>query len=173
MAIHEYGLIADTHGHVHPRVFELFDGVEAIFHAGDVCGEDVMTELRTIAPVFAVAGNCDWGGDDLPNERIEETSFGKIALSHGHLIPGSTSRPEKFVEHFADQKPRIVLFGHSHIAYKRQHEGVWVANPGAAGKPRFKIIPSLIRLRWNSETDAFVFDQTTLDWSPSGRRIHG
>ena len=53
------GVISDTHGLLNPRVFELFDGVDHILHAGDIGAEDVLLALRAIAPVTAVAGNID------------------------------------------------------------------------------------------------------------------
>ena len=43
------GVISDTHGKLHPRVAEVFAGVEAIIHAGDVGGGHVIETLRRIA----------------------------------------------------------------------------------------------------------------------------
>ena len=165
MPEHHFGLISDTHGHLYPRVFELFEGVEAIYHAGDVCGEDILTELEAIAPTHAVHGNCDFPSPRLPAERVESAPFGTIAITHGHLVQEGTTQPERLARHFQHADPRIVLFGHSHVAYKRMFGDTWVINPGAAGKPRFRIVPSVMRLVWNSDNDTFAFHQTTLDWS--------
>ena len=49
------GVISDTHGLVRPEVFEAFRGVDHILHGGDIGGEDVLGELRAIAPVTACA----------------------------------------------------------------------------------------------------------------------
>jgi len=38
-------------------VYEALSGVELILHAGDVGGQDILTELRLSAPVKAVFGN--------------------------------------------------------------------------------------------------------------------
>ncbi len=58
------GVISDTHVPAIARslpaaVFEVFKGVDLILHAGDVVELSVLDELRTIAPVEAVAGNMD------------------------------------------------------------------------------------------------------------------
>lgn len=53
------GIIADTHGVLHPRVQDVFAGVDHILHAGDVGGAHILDALRAIAPVTAVAGNND------------------------------------------------------------------------------------------------------------------
>ncbi|MDA2932062.1 metallophosphoesterase family protein [Nitrospinae bacterium AH-259-F20] len=53
------GVISDTHGFCHPRVFQLFEGAELILHAGDIGDETIITDLEAIAPVTAVFGNID------------------------------------------------------------------------------------------------------------------
>ena len=53
------GVISDTHGLLRPEVFEVFDRVDYILHAGDVGPESILDELATIAPVTAVYGNTD------------------------------------------------------------------------------------------------------------------
>ena len=62
------GLISDTHGYVDPRLAAAFAGVEAIVHAGDVGGVEVLDALRAMAPLYAVRGNNDekLGGLGLP-----------------------------------------------------------------------------------------------------------
>ncbi|MCA9469258.1 MAG: metallophosphoesterase family protein, partial [Nitrospira sp.] len=68
------GVISDTHGLVRPEVFEVFQGVEVILHAGDIGHEEVLRTLETIAPVVAVRGNNDrqtWA-DSLPLSQVVE-----------------------------------------------------------------------------------------------------
>ncbi|MEN8247219.1 MAG: metallophosphoesterase family protein, partial [Thermodesulfobacteriota bacterium] len=36
------GVISDTHGLLRPEVFEAFEGVELILHAGDIGGDDIL-----------------------------------------------------------------------------------------------------------------------------------
>ncbi|MEO8378002.1 MAG: metallophosphoesterase family protein, partial [Candidatus Sumerlaeota bacterium] len=132
------GLISDTHGHVHARIHEIFAGVDAILHAGDVGGDDVFAELATIAPVSAVAGNVDFVSAKLPLKRIVEFPFGKIAIAHGHEYSANPDeRAEQLYTTFSPNKVRMVLYGHSHIQRKERREGTYFINPGAASPPRF------------------------------------
>ena len=36
----------------------------------------------------------------------------------------------------------VVVFGHSHIPYEAVHDGILYFNPGAAGKARFRSVPT-------------------------------
>ena len=67
------GVISDTHGLVRPEVHDALAGVYLILHAGDVCGDEVLDELSTIAPVAAVMGNCDPPGHPRLPTRIVRT----------------------------------------------------------------------------------------------------
>ena len=42
------GLISDTHGYFDPKIPELFDGVERIFHAGDIGSNTILNALEEI-----------------------------------------------------------------------------------------------------------------------------
>ena len=53
------GIISDTHGLLRPEAARALSGVDLIVHAGDVGKREVLTQLKTIAPVFAVRGNVD------------------------------------------------------------------------------------------------------------------
>lgn len=161
-----FGLVSDTHGYVHPDVFDHFDGVEAIYHAGDVCGADVLAELEAIAPVLAVAGNCDMPDDRLPLYRVVEAPFGRLVIAHGHLVGEGYGPPARFLDAFGQQEPRVVLYGHSHQQAIDYVDDVWIINPGAAGKPRFRTVPSLCVLHYLPDTDELRFDTRRLRWPP-------
>lgn len=165
MKIHRYGLISDTHGHLHRDVHAVFAGTEAILHAGDVVGADILDELQLIAPVHAVHGNCDWQAPGMPAQRLLDLPFGLAALTHGHLFGSGRELPEILFETFAPRSPRLIVFGHTHIQYLRKHGDIWVVNPGPAGKPRFRDKPSIMVANWNDETDEFTFDNRLLDWT--------
>ncbi len=128
------GVIGDTHGLLRPRVFELFEGVALILHAGDVGSPHILTELETIAPVTAVWGNVDgWDVRDL----VAETASGEIAglrwaMAHGHQVQPAY---ERLVERFPGA--RLVVHGHTHEASLTRVESVFLLNPGAAGPKRF------------------------------------
>lgn len=136
------GLIADTHGLVRPSVFDALDGVDFILHAGDV-GDGVLAELKTIAPVRAVYGNTDPPGDpDLSPALDLDVEGIRIHVSHGHELGAPT--PEKLLSKYnAD----VIVYGHTHKQLVVCADGRWVVNPGAAGQRRFKLAPSVARMR--------------------------
>lgn len=164
MPLQRFGLISDTHGSLHPDVFRLFEGAEAIYHAGDVVGEHLLDELEVLAPVFAVQGNCDPASRRLPLLREIAAPFGKVILTHSHLLPLRYPLGPALAAHFAPQKPRLIVYGHTHVAYKVCHDGTWVVNPGPAGRPRFRDQCSVMVLTWDDLTDKLSLAHHTLAW---------
>ena len=63
------GVISDTHGLLRPEAVEALRGVDHILHAGDVGKLQIIHSLGDIAPVTAIRGNVDVGGEcnDLPD----------------------------------------------------------------------------------------------------------
>lgn len=136
------GLISDTHGLVRPECFAALDGVDLIFHAGDVGGRDVLNILSKIAPVQAVSGNTDLPGDPSLSAHFAETIDGiTIHVSHGHEVGSPT--PQKLLARYdAD----VLVYGHTHKPLVLRAGPRLVINPGAAGPRRFHLQPSLARL---------------------------
>lgn len=151
------GVIADTHipdrmKKLPPQVREVFRGVTAILHAGDVSTASVLDELGTMAPVHAVAGNSDFVRLNLPRDRVLEFGGVRIGLTHGH---GGWGRYllEKIVYHtvgfrltrftalarssFAGAHVLAVVFGHIHRPVNRWEEGVLMFNPGSLAPDYF------------------------------------
>lgn len=136
------GLISDTHGQVRPTVHDALAGVSLILHAGDVCGDEVLDELSLIAPVVAVAGNCDVPGDPRLVPQVERTMGGvSIHVSHGHELGVPT--PARLMAAYPQQ---VLVFGHTHRPLIHRERDRLVVNPGAAGPRRFDIVPSVARL---------------------------
>jgi putative phosphoesterase len=135
------GLISDTHGLVRPEIYDALDGVELILHAGDVGDADVLTEIRTIASVYAVYGNTDAPDMGLPG-AIDVTLGGvSIHMSHGHEL-GSPTPGALLARYTAD----IIVFGHTHKPLVERADGRLVINPGSAGPRRFNLKPSVARM---------------------------
>jgi len=130
------GVISDTHGLLRPEVFDAFRGVDHILHSGDIGGEDVLIELRAIAPVTACAGNVDGFrcGDagEMARKEIEGLRF---LLVH---ILDRPHRPRAEVLTELKRAPAdVVIFGHSHLPHDEQLQGVRFFNPASAGPRRF------------------------------------
>lgn len=136
------GLISDTHGLVRPECFVALDGVEMIFHAGDVGGREVLNILSKIAPVQAVFGNVDPPGDPSLTAQFAETIDGvTVHVSHGNELGSPT--PQKLLDRYdAD----VLVYGHTHRPLIVAAGARLVVNPGAAGPRRFNFHPTVARL---------------------------
>ncbi|HPS02870.1 MAG TPA: metallophosphoesterase family protein [Candidatus Sumerlaeota bacterium] len=133
-----YGVLSDTHGRISPHVFQIFEGVQRIYHCGDIGSRAIALELEAVAPLHAVTGNMDsWELVHLfPENRVEKAEFGTVVLSHGTHYSHSNSRiAHGLLTQFADENPRLILFGHSHAPYLEEIAGTLMLNPGSASLP--------------------------------------
>lgn len=136
------GIISDTHGLLRPEVFEVFERVDLILHAGDIGPPEILTELEAIAPVRAVWGNTDGfdirqGVPEVIKERIEGFDF---LIIHGHQFGQPT--PAKI--NAAYPTAEVIIFGHTHRPLLETVDVVvTVMNPGGAGARRFDLPASV------------------------------
>ena len=137
------GVISDTHGYLNPQIPELLQGVEHILHAGDIGSSVIIDELSRIAPVTAVRGNNDRTGPAsyYPETITLELAGLNILLTHQVDVPKELGDPR--IKPYLDASIDVIIFGHSHIALQRKLGPVLFFNPGAAGKRRFKLVPSV------------------------------
>ncbi len=130
------GLISDTHvpkqAHFLPqKIFEVFEKVDYIIHAGDLVELAVVDELEQLAPVLAVHGNMD--GLDVRNALPSLNSLKvfdwKIGVMHNPDIAFGFSRVRAIVkEHDFD----VFVYGHTHTAdVKWEGKNLYI-NPGSA-----------------------------------------
>ena len=129
------GVISDTHGHLYPEVKELLDGVDHIIHAGDVCTPSVLSELRGIAPLTVVRGNCDAGpwADGLPVRAELELGGARVLI--GHI--GGKLREDAAARGSGRGGLDVVVFGHSHQPLVEHKDRILYLNPGSAGPRRY------------------------------------
>jgi putative phosphoesterase len=131
------GLISDTHDMLRPQVFDVFEGVDVILHAGDVGDDGILDELEAIAPVYAVRGNTDpVDNPRLPASRELEISGVKVHVSHGHEVG---AKPITLMAAYGHAD--VILYGHTHREMITEDEGRLIVNPGAAGARRFALMP--------------------------------
>ena len=137
------GVISDTHGYLDERALALLRGVDHLLHAGDIGDDGIIRELACLAPITVVRGNNDRSGptSEYPEEQVVELAGRRIYLTHQVKLPRRDDDSQ--LAEFRASDYDIVVFGHSHIAYQQWWEKVLLFNPGAAGKRRFKVIPSV------------------------------
>jgi putative phosphoesterase len=150
------GVLGDTHipdrvAQLDSRVLEIFKQakVQAILHAGDVSVQQVLEELRQVAPVYAVQGNRDMFYLRQLPIRIELNFDGvSIGMAHGH---GSFSRymvdkihrairgrqVESYLMRMLQAFPSadVIVFGHLHVPCNFLLQGKLVFNPGSTSYP--------------------------------------
>ena len=143
------GIISDTHGLLRPEAQRALQGVHLIIHAGDVGAPEILTELKLIAPVFAVRGNVvtrPWA-QELPLTTVVEIAGFNFHVLHNlgelDLNPQAASFD-------------AVISGHTHQADQRLDAGVLYLNPGSAGPRRFHLPVTLALLEitkkpWKAE----------------------
>ena len=143
------GLISDTHGRLRNAVFDVFEGVDRIVHAGDIGPFDLLVELEAIAPVTAVFGNTDrFDVRERVAERAELDAAGhRIAVIHGHQL--GTPKPAGLRAALPDAG--IIVYGHTHRPLVERTDGALVVNPGSAGAARFGLEPSVAILSFTDD----------------------
>jgi putative phosphoesterase len=129
MAPFVVGVISDTHGLLRPGAVSALHGVDHIIHAGDIESAQTLEELRALAPLTAVCGNCDRGpwAKDLPSEAVVELGGCRMVVVHDlarlSLDPKATGIA-------------VVVSGHTHTPCSQSRDGVLYFNPGSAGPRR-------------------------------------
>jgi len=130
------GLLSDTHGYLHPKIFEFFNEVDEIWHAGDIGNLKLADEIKKFKPLVAVYGNID--GQDVrseyPQNQIIDREKLKIFMTHIGGYPGNYARGIKDI--LIRENIRLFISGHSHIlkVINDNKLNLIHINPGAAGK---------------------------------------
>ncbi|HEX2211037.1 MAG TPA: metallophosphoesterase family protein [Longimicrobium sp.] len=130
------GIISDTHGLLRAQVFEAFEGVEHILHAGDVGDPGILVELAALAPVTAVWGNVDGMGIRARVPEVARVELGGVRIAVVHGMQFGSPTPQKVAAAHPDAG--LVVFGHSHRPVIQQVGPTLAVNPGSAGPRRFK-----------------------------------
>ena len=132
-------VIADTH--LPRRASTLPEGLishleraDLILHAGDLMDSTLLDELAAYAPVRAVQGNLD-----PPEGKLPETlqfEFGGVRIAMIHDSGRKRGRRNRMRQRFPGA--RVVVFGHSHIPWLEDEEGLLLLNPGSPTDRRWQ-----------------------------------
>lgn len=152
--LHRVGVISDTHipqfKKLPEATWQHFAGVELIIHAGDLSILRVIAELETIAPVVAVQGNIEEEEvmRTLPIKR--EIVVGHCRIGIVHILGDAHTRERVARQEFPNA--RCVVFGHSHIPWNQEYDGLLLFNPGSATDRRRRPQCSIGLLHIDDET---------------------
>lgn len=129
------GLLSDTHGYIHPKVFEFLKNVDEIWHAGDIGNLETAKKIAKFKPMYAVYGNID-GHElrvSLPEIRIFKRENLNILMTHIGGYPGRYAKGIKDL--LIKNKSKLFISGHSHIlkVVNDKKLNLLHINPGASG----------------------------------------
>ena len=122
------GVISDTHGLLRDSAIEALQGVDHILHVGDICDPKILYDLRKIAPLHSVRGNCDFGEWAEKLHMIETVEIGGCWIYMIHDLSRIDLDPAGQFQ--------VVLHGHTHMPEIQNIGQVLYFNPGSAGPPR-------------------------------------
>jgi hypothetical protein len=153
------GIISDTHvptaaRSLPPAVFEIFKNVDLILHAGDIVDLSVLDELRTLAPVEAVAGNMDDSEAHLklPSKKIIPLGTFQAGLIHGKY---KIDVQREMIRKEFDEVD-LIVYGHSHTPFWGKVQGVYFLNPGSPTDKRHAPYNSVAILEVGDELTAEI-----------------
>lgn len=162
------GLLSDTHGWVHPSLFDHFSNCDEIWHAGDIGNIETADSLAAFKPLRAVYGNID---DSVVRSVYKENLKFKaeemnIWITHIGGSPGNYSpkvKSEIYLNH-----PDIFICGHSHIAkviFDKRTGSLYI-NPGAAGYFGFHKYMTAVRFQIDGRN---IHDMELIEMGERGR----
>jgi len=141
------GLLSDTHGFLHPRIFPFFEKVDEIWHAGDIGNLETADSLAAFKPLKAVYGNID--GHEIRTVHPLHQRFMceevDVWITHIGGYPGHYERSVK--QEIITNPPGLFICGHSHILkviFDKKFNFLHI-NPGAAGNKGFHVVCTALR----------------------------
>lgn len=156
------GVIADTHiperaTQVPQQILDAFKDADMIIHAGDLVDLSVLHKLETACKnIKAVWGNMDSYEvrKKLPEKEVVEIGKYKIGIVHGYGHPNKLI--EIVTEIFKDEKPDIIVFGHSHSPVNEKRKDILYFNPGSPTDKIFSLYNSYGIIEINDKIEAKI-----------------
>ena len=129
-------LISDTHGRLKwlPDALRKAGRIDMVLHMGDSVGG--LKEIETMAkvPVIGVRGNCDYM-TSLDRDVEINISGLPIFITHGHNYYVGSGLD--MLQDEAERRcVRIACFGHTHVPFCKEINGIIYVNPGSLSQPR-------------------------------------
>jgi putative phosphoesterase len=130
-------VFSDTHGYLGPMCSAVENRPAGlIIHLGDFSRDIRALSLPPGGPApVTVQGNCDLaaGGETVRTLTVEGVTF---FLTHGHRH-GVKHTVHTLAAAAREAGARAALFGHTHMPFCEDENGLLLFNPGSLGFPRF------------------------------------
>ena len=146
-------LLSDTHGHLDQKIIKYINGVDEVWHAGDIGTKAVVDGISALKTIRGVYGNID--GHELRSQFPENQIFNcegvKVLMTHIGGYPGRYNTRVKNLIY--KEKPQLYICGHSHIlkVIQDSKNELIHMNPGAVGVQGFHQIRTLLRFEINHD----------------------
>lgn len=140
------GLLSDTHNYLDDSILDALNGVDEIWHAGDIGSLRIADQLKLAAPLRVVYGNIDdhQVRTEWPEYEVIDIDGNRFLMIHIAGRVGSYNpRVRALIKEF---QPGFLICGHSHILkvqFDKRFNLLYV-NPGAVGQHGFHVVRTLI-----------------------------
>lgn len=128
-------VISDTHGKIEraDEIYRRLKDIDVLVHLGDYKrdGQELARELGV--DCFCIRGNMD-GSVDREHEFLY-VECGKILLTHGHRDHVKRG-VEDLIAACKEEDCKGAFFGHTHVPYLNEMDGITLLNPGSLSLPR-------------------------------------
>ena len=120
-------VFSDVHGDLvaFEQILKFANKNDGLFFAGD--GINLLISQPKNENWYYVKGNCDVIGEQ---EKIIEVDGVRILLVHGHN-QGVKSNYLRLSLYAKEKGCNVVIFGHTHIPYVCEEDGLLMINPGS------------------------------------------
>ncbi len=140
-------IVSDNHGR------NVLDDIVSDNPDADVyihCGDSEMNNYQ-VKNFVHVSGNNDYYGD-FPREQVITVGGVRFYITHSHLFVYSR-RIERILERAKELDCRVACFGHTHMVYMKEMEGVLMLNPGSLRYNRDYSKTGYMILTWSDDQD--------------------
>ena len=129
-------VFSDTHSDISAAedVLKKHPDADKILHLGDYLADGIKIGTLAGKEVIGVKGNMD-GGYKNRDIQVVETEAGNILLTHGHTESVNFDLTKLYylaLEHGCT----CALYGHTHLPFMNEEDGVLFFNPGSLSDPR-------------------------------------
>lgn len=123
-------VFSDSHSELrYLRAAILAEKPQQVLHLGDHAADaELLSREFPLLPFAVVRGNCDWSAKQ-PLTRLLTLDGTRYLLCHGHTYHVKDSLLSACYA-AREQRADVLLFGHTHIPYFEQTDGLILLNPG-------------------------------------------